>query len=150
MTVCCTTETARRPAVVIIIFQNNHAMMSVAVDDFTLEQQTTNVATVTTSWYKLVKYVVKTTVVPYMLVMVIDVVMGNHTIMAPSTVYVGRSTMITSGSVVVVKWSRKCRDVVAGLCQVVRTPRTLRRNAVEISMFLYRVYVVSPILELGR
>lgn len=104
----CTTETVRRPAVAIIIFQNNLALMSVVVGDFTLEQQTTNVAMVATSWYKLVKYVVKTTVVPYMLVMVIDVVMENHIIIiAPRTVYAERFIMITTlGSVVGVKWSR--------------------------------------------
>ena len=147
---CYTTETLQRHVVVIDIFENNHQPTSVVVDVFTPEQQTTSVAIVTISWYKLVRYVVKTTVIPYMLVTVTHVVMEYHIIITLSIVCVEHSIMIIQENVVEVKWYRRFRCVVETLCQVVFIQRTPKRNVVEITMFLYQAYVVSLTQGIGR
>ena len=103
------------------------------------------------NWYNLVRYVAKTTMVPFMLVMETLVVMGDLIIITPSIVYVVHCMMIIPGNVVVVKSWQWLRNAVEVLSQVVCTfMTTLGRSVVEIIMFLCQAYVVNQIQDIGR
>ena len=128
------TEILQRHVVTINMLENHHPAMFVVEDVFTLKKLTISVAMVTINKYYQVRFVARTTVVPYMSMMEMLVVMEDHTIITPSTVSVVHCIMITVENVVVVEWCQFFRHVVEDLRRAVCTmrPWTLGTNAVEI------------------